>query len=105
MKTILSLASFLILLGCSNDALNKNENTLQGLNDLNADQPEIMSLHISKYNPQTGNVLKDVFVSNFSVKNDNGKLVPSSSRDSMSDDLKLALRNNYGFAVDKPQSR
>ena len=75
-----------------------HEDTLQPLNQGKfAAPPETVAVQIMGYQPAPGNVFKDLFVSNFSVKAAVGVLSLSTARDGLGDGLKQGLAATFGF--------
>jgi hypothetical protein len=66
--------------------------------------PQTVTFKIKGYYPQAGNVYKNLFVSNFSVKVKNGQLLPSTSRDGFADSEKSTLASTFGFLLSSPES-
>jgi hypothetical protein len=62
--------------------------------------PQTITVEIMNYIPATGNTFKDLFVSNFSVKAQQGQLLPMTARDGLPDTLKQQLAPTYGFVVE-----
>ena len=80
--------------GCNNTT----QNNLQPLNIGSAvPPPQAMTLVISNYAPTPGNLFKNIFVSNFSIKVGKGQALPVASRDGLPDSLKTSLNATYGF--------
>lgn len=96
---ILSLAAF-GLLGCQQNRENLSPVDISSM----AYAPQVMQVRIQNYRPQSGNVLQNIFVSNFSVKASHGQLEWSSARDGLSDQLKNSTLPTYGFSPDSPES-
>jgi hypothetical protein len=63
-----------------------------------------MTIKIQGYQPQAGNVLQNIFVSNFSAKAGGGQLQYMTARDGLPDTLKTALTPTFGFALTSPES-
>jgi hypothetical protein len=98
MTAVASTAAFL----CS---CQMNTETLTPVNLSSfAAPPETVSITIKSYNPQAGNALQNIFVSNLSVKAGHGQLEWSTARDGLSDTVKTNTFNIYGFSSDSPES-
>ena len=97
-------AAYLILVG----ALVSGCSGYKALEQLNAasipQPPQTTSIYIQGYKPQTGNVLINFFVSNFSVKVESSQLMYSTARDGLWDALKEQLNPIYGFSISTPES-
>lgn len=63
-----------------------------------------MTVVIKGYKPQAGAAHQHLFVSNFSTKVVKGRLLPSTARDGMPDELKKTLAPAFGFTTDSPES-
>jgi hypothetical protein len=102
-KLILLFAiTALVATGCGG---NTNGSVLQPLAEgLFAAPPDTVTVVIKGYRPQTGNAFQNNFVSNYSVKVQNGQLYLSSSRDSLSDVVKQSLASQYGFSTSSAES-
>jgi len=59
--------------------------------------PQTVTMQIMNYVPAAGNVFKDLFVSNFSVKASQGQLQLMTARDGLPDTVKQQLAPTYGF--------
>jgi hypothetical protein len=91
--------------GCSAEVIQPPKDTLQPLKDFNVVDADTMSVEITGYKPKAGYEFKNIFVSNFYVRNEKGKLLPSTSWDGMTDEFKNSLSTSYGFKDQGPQSR
>ncbi|MBC7397396.1 MAG: hypothetical protein H7333_08130 [Bdellovibrionales bacterium] len=93
-QTSILLGLSFILVSC----LEKPQPTLQALEEVPmALAPQLVTVKIKAYRPQSGRIFKHLFVSNFSVKASKGLLTESSARDSLGDTLKKANTEIYGI--------
>lgn len=69
-----------------------------------AEKPVLITIKMSRYRPESGHQLKNIFVSNFSVNVKRGKQEESSSRDGLTDEVKAKANAEYGISAGSPHS-
>lgn len=67
-------------------------------------QPETITLKITDYQPSSGKVFKNIFVSNFSVRASHAELRYSTARDGLSDPARAVESAKFGFGENLPDS-
>jgi hypothetical protein len=97
MKMCFGLTLIALLLTFCTGCNSENLQPLQAGTGITA--PQTVTMQIMNYVPQTGNTFKDLFVSNFSVKAQQGQLLLMTARDGLPDTLKQQLAPTYGFTV------
>ncbi len=98
LNTLTLIAALTLLAGCSPEKIKPlNQGSF-------ATPPETVSIRIKGYKPKSSKTFQNLFVSNFSVKVDSGRLLASTARDGLTDQLKTQIQPVYGFQLDTPES-
>jgi hypothetical protein len=93
-------ASAVLACGCT-----KAKPTLVALQQAQiAPPPQTVSVTMTGYTPAPGDKFTNLFVSNFSVKANQGQLSLMTARDGLPDTVKTAANPTYGFTTLEPES-
>jgi hypothetical protein len=98
------MRNLLVVLIFSLCACNKSESLSPLELGLFAPNPDLVTVKIKAYLPQSGKAFQNLFVSNDSVRVAQGQLWYSTSRDGFYDSVKSTLNSTFGFTITGPET-